>query len=152
MRTIKLVYILFKSFSLLLQLLHLRLKCLILALIILSCWPDEFNGTKTLNSAWKTFAKNTNSRELLRCLSAVSTQSNLTGIISFELFFLRRERGSSEMNSIFTSNSLHGHYNAPCVCVCVCVCVCARALASSWKQASQWSSQSHHRQSRCFST
>lgn len=70
--------------------------------------------TKTLDGAWKTFAKNTNSRELLRCLS-VSTQSILTGLISFELFSLRRERSSSEMNSIFTSNSLHGHYNAPCV-------------------------------------
>lgn len=82
---------------------------------VLLTW--RVHRTKTLNSAWKTFAKNTNSRELLRCLSAVSTQSILTGLISFELFFLRRERGSSEMNSIFTSNSLHGHYNAPCVCV-----------------------------------
>lgn len=57
--------------------------------------------------------------EPLRCLSAVSTQSILTGLISFELISLRRERSSSEMNSIFTSNSLHGHYNA------------ARELASS---------------------
>ncbi len=75
--------------------------------------------TNRLNSAWNTFAKNTNSSEPLRCLSAVSTQSILTGLISFELISLRRERSSSEMNSIFTSNSLHGHYNA------------ARELASS---------------------
>lgn len=112
MRTL-LHYILFKSQFL--TILHCTLNGSnqLSIFVLLTC---RVHRTKTLNSAGKTFAKNTNSRELLRCLSAVSTQSILTGLISFELFFLRRERGSSEMNSIFTSNSLHGHYNAPCAC------------------------------------